>query len=301
MEEARLLLPVPEPVPHGCVGACLNESDADEWRGADPARYCDWVAAATVDPTAPVAGAWKVWPGVVWSTGLPFEHIMARLRRAALVLRSDDVTADEASAAHADLLAAETISSAWRTDGELFEHLPELSPPGLAALARVAWAVAHALAIAGVADHAARAGLWRSLARALATDITIATETRSRGAVALRAAALYAECETLRQSAIAHFEACRAGAARACAARAVERARAAHQDDAVLVNARRVEVRNGSAIALEAPDAPHSRCCSSSLTASMRWRSAWTAARRPGGYLTRRCCARALSCPCFNA
>jgi hypothetical protein len=58
---------------------------------------------------------------------------------------------------------------------------------------------------------------------------------------ALRAASVHAECEALLQSATAHFEACRAGAARACAARAVDRARSIHHEDGALVCTARVE------------------------------------------------------------
>ena len=243
MEEARLLVPVPEPVASGCAGACLSKSEADEWRACDPGRYCDWVVETDHgEPVAPVAGAWKVRAGmndVLWSTGLPFERIMALFRRAALALRSDGLTADEAGAAHADFKLAEAACSTWRTSSEIFEHVPEISEEGLATFAAVAWAATHALAIRDLADAGLRAGLWRSLARAvIAREERVQTEA---GREALRAASVYAECEVLRQSAAHHFDACRAGAARACAARAVERARAVHHEDARLVSARRVE------------------------------------------------------------
>lgn len=248
MEEARLLVPVPEPLPEGVTGACLSCSEADEWRALDPARYCDWVA-DRADPAAqraPVAGAWKIWAGgadVLWSTGFTFELVMALMRRAGCLLRSEGLTADEALAARVDLARAAEASGAWNTDGEVFSYAPDASADGLARLATVAWATAHALAIRSVAEPAARAGLWRSLARALQR-----AETEAQGGpradaadAALRAASVYAEVEALRQSAAAHFDACRAGAARACAARALERARAVHQEDTDVVSGRRVE------------------------------------------------------------
>jgi hypothetical protein len=165
---------------------------------------------------------------------------MALMRRAALVLRSDGLTADEAAQAYADLFRAEALARAWNTDGEVFEHLPEMRPEGLSLLSSVAWASAHALAIATVAAPGVRAGLWRSLARAILAREERITEETGAAHKAVHAAGLYAECEVLRQNALHHFDACRAGAARACAARAVERARAAHHEDPELVGAKRV-------------------------------------------------------------
>jgi hypothetical protein len=93
MEEARLILPVPDPMPHGCTGACLSQSEYDEVRAADPTRYCDWVIQADgAFAVAPVASAWRIWTGssnVLWCTSLTFEKIMALLRRASVMLRSD--------------------------------------------------------------------------------------------------------------------------------------------------------------------------------------------------------------------
>jgi len=242
MEEARLLSLVPEPVPHGCVGACLGCSEADEWRAADPTRYCAWVAEVAAEEQATVAGAWFVWSGstnVLWSTGLDFERIMARLRLAGALLRSEGLTADEALAARTHLARAADVAATWDTDPEVFEHVPELSADALARLSTVAWAVAHALTIRELADISVQAGLWRSLARALQHKEQ--SETGSRADLVLRAASVYAECEALRASGLYHFEQCRAGAARACLARALERARAVHVETQRVVSSRRVD------------------------------------------------------------
>lgn len=243
MDDARSLLPVPEPVPAGCVGACFSTSEADEWRSSDPGRYCDWVI--EVDPTtavATVSGAWRLWhpkqQAVLWSTGVSYEKIMALLRRANVVLRSDGLTANEALAARQDLERAAALSEAWATDPEVFEHAPEIAPQSLRKQALLAWAVAHALAIGTLGETQVRAGLWRSLARALACPEEGETSLADR---ALRSAAVHAECEVLRENARHHFEACRAGAARACAARSLERARAEHLNDQKQVCALRVE------------------------------------------------------------
>lgn len=101
LEEARLLLPVPDPAPHGCTGACVSQSEYDEVRAADPARYCDWVLTVEdASAAATVASAWRLDSAdVLWCTGLTFEHITALSRRAALMLRSEGLTADEALAA----------------------------------------------------------------------------------------------------------------------------------------------------------------------------------------------------------
>lgn len=124
-------------------------------------------------------------------------------------------------------------------DAGVFEHVPDMSAAALERMALVAWACAHALAIRSVEEPKVRAGLWRSLARALQAHE--GTEVAPIADGVLYAAAVYAECEALKQSAEAHFEAVRAGAARACAARAVERARAVHHDDPSAVSAARVE------------------------------------------------------------
>jgi hypothetical protein len=247
MEEARLLMPVPDPIPHGCVGACLSTSEADEWRASDPARYCDWIAAldaASASQVATVAGAWRIWAdsnNVLWCTGIEYEVIMALLRRASTLLRSEGLTAEEALAAYKDLKKAAASSAEWNTDGDVYACVPDLTPAALGQLATVAWAVAHALAIRGVADLPTRAGLWRSLARALqAVQESNADDEFPAASAVLHAAAVYAECEALRQSGLAHFGACRAGAARACISRSLERARAEHQADDRLVSARRV-------------------------------------------------------------
>lgn len=245
MEEARLLVPVPDPVPHGVTGACLSCSEADEWRAHDPARFCDWVIEADpADVRATVSGAWHVWAGgidVLWSTGLEYEQVMARLRRAGCALRSEGLTADEALAARSDLAEAARAATLWHTDPAVFRRVPDVSPEGLARLATVAWAVAHALAIRSLSEPVARAGLWRTLARTL-QQAEEAAETGAPAAdAALHAAAVYAETEALRQSALSHFDSCRAGAARACAARALERARAVHQDAPEVVSSKRVE------------------------------------------------------------
>jgi hypothetical protein len=255
MEEARLLMPVPDPIPHGCVGACLGTSEADEWRVSDPARYCDWVigaqdaagcaAAAGATAEAPtVSGAWRIWAdsnNVLWSTGIEYERLMALLRRASTLLRSEGLTAEEALAAYKDLKNAQITSAEWNTDGDVYACVPDLTPAALGQLATVAWAVAHALAIRSVTDLPARAGLWRSLARALqAAQESNADDDFPAASAVLHAAAVHAECEALRQSGLAHFDACRAGAARACISRALERARAEHQADDRIVCARRV-------------------------------------------------------------
>lgn len=241
LEEARLLLPVPDPAPHGCTGACVSQSEYDEVRAADPARYCDWVL--TVDDAsavATVASAWRLDSAdVLWCTGLTFEHIMALSRRAALLLRSEGLTADEALAARNDLRRAAALAAEWDVDPEVFEHAPDASSAALERFALVAWACAHALAVAAVGDVRSRAGLWRSIARALQAHEP--TPVSPASDAALYAAAVYAECEALKQSADAHFEACRAGAARACAARALERARAVHHETPHAVFAARVE------------------------------------------------------------
>jgi hypothetical protein len=129
--------------------------------------------------------------------------------------------------------------AAWDVDKAVFEHVPDLGREALDRLALVAWACAHALAIGSVDDAKVRAGLWRSLARALQAHE--GTQVTPLADAALYAAAVYAECEALIQSADAHFESCRAGAARACAARALERARVVHQDDSKVVSKRRVD------------------------------------------------------------
>jgi len=246
MDEARALLPAPDPVAAGCVGACLSCSEADEWRATDPGRYCGWVAAVDAGAqTAPVAGAWKLWgpasKNVLWSTGLDFERIMALVRTASLTMRGNGLTADEALAARDMYERARTLAAAWDTDPEVWYHAPEISPVGLAKLARVAWATAHALAIRTLNDPAVRAGLWRTLARTLTTAETEAGIHTGIAEQALEAATLYAEVEAMRESGTSHFDACRAGAARACAARALERARAAHTASQALVCAARVQ------------------------------------------------------------
>lgn len=170
---------------------------------------------------------------------MTFEKIMALVRRANVVLRSDGLAPNEALAARDDLEAAAAHAAAWRTDGDVFVHVPEVSSENLRKQARVAWATAHALAIASVADPSVRAGLWRTLGRAMACP----DADGAAGAVdsALRAAAVYAECEVLRETAKHHFDSCRAGAARACAARALERARAERAGDARVVGPLRLE------------------------------------------------------------
>jgi hypothetical protein len=192
---------------------------------------------------APVAGCWRLQSdakSALWSTGLEFEKICALLRRAAGLLLSEH-KADGAIRACVDIQRAAGLSSGWNTDPVVFQHWPEVSSEGLLKLSKLAWAVAHARAIRTVDQAAARAGLWRSLNRALAAvEEPEDGELESLAVRGLRAAAVHAECEAALQSAWHHFDACRAGAARACSARAVERARAEHVRDPEVVCSERV-------------------------------------------------------------
>jgi len=242
MREALELFPRPVPVGAACVGACFGHRDADDWRTSAPDRYCDWVLEA--DSSAAVAtpaGCWRLSEGdrtALWCTGLDFERLCALMRRAASQLAEDE-RAESALRACETARRAARVAASGRVAPAAFEHWPEASEEALHKVARVAWAAAHARAVRTVDQRAARAGLWRSLHRALAEPA--GGDGREEGEYvtladrALTAACVYAECEAALQSAWHHFEVCRAGAARACAARALERAKAERETDEALV------------------------------------------------------------------
>jgi len=236
MECARSLLAAPEPSPHGCVGLCLGEPAADVWRVEEPGRYCDWVAALDRDAAAvaPVAGAWLLpCGGVVWSTGIELEKLCAHLRRGVHALKRGDLTDDAALEARRDLLAAAAWAEAWDPDPEVWHHTVGLRPGEIRKLGVLATCVAHVLVIDTIESRPVKAGALRSLAALAhqALDPVAKQPPRSLADDALRAASVAAETSALVESAQHHFEECRAGHARACLGRALERARAAHLEN----------------------------------------------------------------------
>jgi hypothetical protein len=221
MEDAVSLVHVPEPAPDGCTGACFGHPEADDWRASDPNRYCDWVVQQDEAlARAPVSSAWALTDGVVWATGLDFDQACALVRRALLCLSGPMCTAEEAVLARADIQRAGRLAEA--SGNEVFTCADPLCQLG--SLASLANACAHVKLLAHV-DAKFHAGLWRSvsiiLERAPVEDPTEVHE-------AISALRLHAQCEALRLSASACFEAGQAAAARACSKKALDVARVGH-------------------------------------------------------------------------
>jgi len=217
------LLHVPLPAPDGCTGACFGHPEADSWRASEPDRYVDWVVRLDErDARAPVTSVWELEDGIVWATGLAFDQTCALVRRALRALGAPSCSPDEAVAAREDVRRASRLAD--ESTNEVYCCASPLCELG--ALTSFANAIVHTKLIQFV-DSKFHAGLWRSLSRSLERD-PLEEETPVRAAIsALRA---HAQCEALRLSAAAAFDAGKAAAALACARKALDVGRCSQKE-----------------------------------------------------------------------
>lgn len=206
MESIISLLTVDPPVPlaGSLIGAACGVPHMDSMRDIDLDAYLAWLCDAKETTVRP-GSAWRRRvgsPEVAYGFGLSFERICCSLVRASDLLSHSK--AEAALEASNILVSAASVSALWRSD--LREAWPELGEASLRRDARLARCAAHAHGISTLPDGALKAGLTRSLA--------------AECAEVCRSAAVLAEAEALRCSALVHSSAGELEAAVACASRA---------------------------------------------------------------------------------
>lgn len=242
------LLHAPIPMEGGCLGACLNTPDADEWRVSDAERYAEWLLALPQDASgkATLSGAWRRGcerTTIVYSTGLAVERVHVLVRRAIESLTTKH-TPDDALLARTDIMQAAREMVACGVRDEVENTMPEYAPVELSKLATFALCVAHARYISTIASNTIKAGLWLSLTDLALSSRDPAPEAHAQRTVAetsLEAIRWWAESHALQESAANHFSNGKLSKACACARRAAEMASKLYCDDPHLISKDRVD------------------------------------------------------------